>query len=243
MSQDTTGRGIAVCANGLRAGYGKQEIVHGVSLAVSTGEVVGLFGPNGAGKSTTLKAIYGLAERFGGEVKINGVAVPPRRPRAVLDAGANFVPQGARIFPSLTVWEHIQLSFALCPAFEDFSECIDYVVSLIPEVSEWMKRPAGLLSAGQRQLVSIARALATRPGVLLIDEPSLGLSPKAAARIWDLLKLLAGERSVAVLLVEQHVQSAIRIVDRLAILRRGEIVATGTPTEFTTDRLGEIFLG
>jgi branched-chain amino acid transport system ATP-binding protein len=216
----------------LEVWHGAVHAVRGVSLTVDRGEIVGLIGPNGAGKSSTLHAIMGLVPVAAGDARLHGRSLVGRRPEDVARAGVALVPEGRRIFAELTVEENLRLGVAgrrngdLSVAYE-----------LFPVVREFRKRPAGALSGGQQQQLAIARALVADPGVLLLDEPSLGLAPQIVDVVFEALREIRA-RGIAILLVEQRAQRTVALADRSHVLSSGRLrVTLGPESADDTDTL------
>jgi branched-chain amino acid transport system ATP-binding protein len=223
--------------DGLEVRYGGVAAVRDLSLAVGKGEIVGLIGPNGAGKSTTLHAIMGLARIRNGDVRLAGRSLRGRRPEQVARAGIALVPEGRRIFGHLTVAENVRLGLAGRRSQAGAAEDVAAAEELFPVVGEFRRRHAGSLSGGQQQQVAIARALVARPDVLLLDEPSLGLSPTLVDVVFSALEQIR-ERGVTVLLVEQRAQRTVALADRTYVLSNGAVRLTLGPSEAgDTDRM------
>jgi branched-chain amino acid transport system ATP-binding protein len=201
--------------------------VRGVSLHVRRGEIVGLIGPNGAGKTSTLHAIMGVVRPASGDVRVGGRSIRGRSPERIARAGLALVPEGRRIYPSFTVDENLHLGLAA--GRSDSSE-LDEVRELFPILREFRARQAGALSGGQQQQLAIARALAAKPDVLLLDEPSLGLAPTVVDLVFEALGRIR-ERGVTSLLVEQRGQRTVAFADRTYVLSNGEIQAELTPAD------------
>jgi ABC-type branched-subunit amino acid transport system ATPase component len=215
-----TGTAAAMLAlNRLTAGYDGAPVVRGVDLHISAGEIVALLGANGAGKTTTLRAVSGLVRPMSGTVLIAGEDVARRSVTARARAGLAHVPQDRGLFPGLTVAEHLRLG----PRGEHPDTALAY--DLFPALGPLHARRAGLLSGGEQQMLALARALARRPSLLLLDELSLGLAPAVAARILPVIRGYATQNSCAVLLVEQHVGLALDVADRGYLLTHGTITA------------------
>ena len=214
----------------LSVAYGAVSAVRDVSLEVGRGEIVGLIGPNGAGKSTTLHAIMGLVRTTGGSVTLAGRPLTGRRPEQVARAGVALVPEGRRIYADLSVDENLRLGFAGRRERAGEKEDLEAVFELFPIVREFRRRQAGALSGGQQQQLAIARALVARPDVLLLDEPSLGLSPTMVDVVFGALEQVR-ERGLAVLLVEQRAQRTVALADRTHVLGSGELRVTLSPSD------------
>jgi branched-chain amino acid transport system ATP-binding protein len=213
----------------LEVRYGPVAAVRDVSLRVARGEIVGLIGPNGAGKSTTLHAITGLVPLHGGDVRLNGRSLRGFAPEAVARAGVTLVPEGRRIFGGLTVEENLRLGLA-ARRDRDGGETMAEVYGLFPMLLASRRRQAGALSGGQQQQLAIGRALLARPDVLLLDEPSLGLAPKAVDAVFETLEAIR-ERGVTILLVEQRAQRTVALADRTHVLANGELRMTLGPAD------------
>lgn len=208
----------------LSAGYGSVAVIRHVDLAVRPGEISVLVGPNGAGKSTTMLTLSGMIRPMDGEVRIDGEpTTSPLHQRA--RQGLSFVPEQRSVIMELTTAENLRV------ARVDTADALD----LFPELERLLGQKAGLLSGGEQQMLSLARALARKPKVLLADELSLGLAPLVVERLLTAVQQAAKDRDVAVLLVEQHVHLALAIADSVAVMRRGEIVFQGTPAAINDD--------
>jgi branched-chain amino acid transport system ATP-binding protein len=205
---------------GLAAGYGAMAVVRDVDLRVEAGEVVALVGPNGAGKTTTLLTLAGELPALAGDVSFHGLATKsPLFKRARL--GMRFVTEERSVFMKLTTADNLRVAgVAVADAVEVF-----------PELEPLLGRVAGLLSGGEQQMLTLARAVAAKPALLLLDELSLGLAPRVVRRLLDTVRRVATEQSTGVLLVEQHVRLALGIADRVCVMQRGHIVMDGTVDE------------
>ena len=226
--------------NGLRAGYGSLDILNGVDLDIPAGQFVAFMGPNGAGKSTLLKTIFGLTTVKAGAIRWQGRDIARSKPRAILAAGISFVPQGRCNFPLMTVDENLQMAAYTLRDAKVKAER-DYVYDLFPILKTRRSTVAGNMSGGEQQLLEVAMAVLQRPKVLLVDEPSVGLSPSAIGIVFDeLLRLHAA--GLTVLLVEQNTKKAMQVAERAVILRLGKVIWDGAPAAITHDELGELFL-
>jgi branched-chain amino acid transport system ATP-binding protein len=225
-------RDLTVC-------HGQLEAVRGVSLSVGQGEVVGIIGANGAGKSTLLRTIAGLHRPAAGSVLLDGQDVTGLAPEKRVAAGLVLVPEGRRLFSSLNVEENLLTGcYRARPGPWDMAR----VLQLFPWMQERRRQPASQLSGGEQQAVAIARALLINPRVLLLDEPSLGLSPLALRRIYSVLPELVAS-GLGVLLVEQDVRQALRVATRLQCLLEGRQTLQGQPSELTVDQIETAYFG
>jgi branched-chain amino acid transport system ATP-binding protein len=226
----------------LEVAYGGVPAVHGLSLEVAPGEIVGLIGPNGAGKSTTLHAIMGLVPAIDGDIRFRGESLRGRAPEAIARSGIVLVPEGRRLFGELTVDENLRLGLAARAHANRDDGDLEDVADLFPIVVEARDRPAGALSGGQQQQLAIARALVAKPSILMLDEPSLGLAPKVVDVVFSTLERIR-ERGLGVLLVEQRAQRTVALADRTHVLAHGELRLTLTPDDAAdTDRMVAAYL-
>jgi branched-chain amino acid transport system ATP-binding protein len=231
----------ALAVERLSIRYGAVEAVRGLSLEVRSGQIVGLIGPNGAGKSSTLHAIMGAAPVTGGDVRLDGGSIVGRRPENVARRGIALVPEGRRIFGELTVEENLRLGLAARRARRN-GHGLSRAYELFPVLREFRSRQAGALSGGQQQQLAIARALASDPDVLLLDEPSLGLAPKIVDIVFEALARIR-DAGLAILLVEQRAQRTVALADESHVLVNGELRLTLGPQDAgDTDRLVAAYL-
>ena len=214
----------------LSAGYGKSEVLRGVSLDVNVGEVVTLVGANGAGKTTTLKTLCGLVAASGGSIEFNGHSLLGMAPHEIVDLGVTMVPEGRQLFPFLTVEENLLMGAYKRSARAVRSQRLAEVLDIFPRVKERLPQFAGSLSGGEQQMVAIARGMMAGPKLLIMDEPSLGLSPLLVEQMFDVVRLVAS-RGTTVLLVEQNVFHTLKLADRGYVLENGSIALTGTGAE------------
>jgi branched-chain amino acid transport system ATP-binding protein len=234
--------GPALAVSALEVRYGSVAAVRGVSFEVAPGEIVGLIGPNGAGKSSTLHAIMGLVRVAGGDVRLGDRALRGRSPEAVARSGIALVPEGRRIFGELTVDENLRLGLSARRSSAGAADDIERAFELFPVVREFRSRHAGALSGGQQQQLAIARALVSAPDVLLLDEPSLGLSPTVTDAVFEALAAIR-DQGLAVLLVEQRAQRTVALADRSLVLANGEVRLTLTPDDAAdTERMIHAYL-
>lgn len=213
----------------LHAGYGEAAVLHGVSLAVAGGTIGVVLGRNGVGKTTLIRALMGLNPVRRGSVRLGEQDITRRAPEARARLGLGLVPQGRRLFRSLTVREHLMVG-ARAPGPGTEGWTMERVLALFPRLAERMDHRGGMLSGGEQAMVAIARALVGNPRVLLLDEPTEGLSPLLVRDVADTLGVLR-EEGVGVLLVEQNLGLALRVADRIHVMRKGRIVHSGTAAE------------
>jgi urea transport system ATP-binding protein len=206
------------------AGYGRTMVVHGVSLTVPTGGAVSVMGHNGAGKTTLLRVAVGLIRPRSGRVLLEGEDVTSRRPHARVRRGLAYVPQGQLCFGQMTTLENLRV---VADGRTRGAALVDEMVDLFPALRPLLDRRAGLLSGGQRQQLSIARALITEPRLLVLDEPTEGIQPSVVTEIERVITDLTGRGDLSVLLVEQHVGFALRATDRFYVVESGRVTSTG----------------
>jgi branched-chain amino acid transport system ATP-binding protein len=207
-------------AESLTAGYGRIDILHGLSLTVGVNEIVSVIGPNGAGKSTAFKTIVGFLTPRAGRVTFNGEDVTGLRPDLVLRRGLAYVPQGRIVFPQMTVLENLEMGAYIERDPARVAAALERVYALFPILAERRAQRAGTMSGGEQQMVAIGRALMTTPRLILLDEPSLGLSPKFVTLIFDKLVELRGA-GYTLMLVEQNATRALAVADRGYVLELG----------------------
>ncbi|MEY3101013.1 MAG: hypothetical protein RL435_159 [Actinomycetota bacterium] len=240
-SLETTGTPLVEAA-GIIAGYlPGVNILNGCDLYANEGELVGIIGPNGAGKSTLLKSLFGLVKVRDGIVRLKGEDVTNQRADQLVRAGIGFVPQTNNVFPSLTIEENLQMGAYQRP--ESFAERFDFVTNLFPTLGTRRKQRAGSLSGGERQMVAMGRALMMAPSVLLLDEPSAGLSPALQDEVFVRVREI-NKTGVTVIMVEQNARRCLQIVDRGYVLDQGRNAYTGTGRSLANDpKVIEIYLG
>ena len=206
-------------------GYGNAMALHGVSLEVDTGETVALIGPNGAGKSTLLRAISGLLPCKSGTISCDGMPIANKRPDVIVAAGIAHCPEERHVWPSMSVRENVALGAYLCRSRADLQQRVEEVFVRFPRLKERANQLAGTLSGGEQQMLAIARALMSRPRLLMLDEPSLGLSPRMASEVLDIIREI-NEQGTTVLLVEQNIHNALSVASRAYVIETGRVVAS-----------------
>ncbi|MFV0384848.1 ABC transporter ATP-binding protein [Paracoccus sp. (in: a-proteobacteria)] len=223
-------------------GYGRgPDILQGCTIAVEKGEIAVIVGPNGAGKSTAMKAIFGMLDLRKGSVRLNGRDITALNPQDRVKAGMGFVPQVNNIFPSMTVEENLEMGAFIRD--DDIRETMQQVYELFPAVADKRRQAAGELSGGQRQQVAVSRALMTRPQLLMLDEPTAGVSPIVMDELFDRIIAIA-RGGLPVLMVEQNAQQAMNIADKAYVLVQGANAHTGTGKELmANDEVRRTFLG
>jgi branched-chain amino acid transport system ATP-binding protein len=223
---------------GVRAAYGRIEVLRGVDLLVPRGAVVALLGANGAGKTTLLRVISGLMPPTEGDIHLAGVHVSGAKPDELTRAGLCLVPEGRGVFPNLTVEENLWLASYAGPPVE---KILTQAYARFPRLKQRRRQLAGSLSGGEQQMLSLARSLASDPALLLLDELSMGLAPLIVEGLYDTVAQIA-EQGVSILVVEQFANSALRVADYAAVMHGGRIVATGEPAEIQ-HKLSELYFG
>jgi branched-chain amino acid transport system ATP-binding protein len=209
------------------AAYGSIQILHGVTLHVDRGEVVAVIGPNGAGKSTTFKVIMGLITHLGGEIVFDGRSLVGQRPNRVLGLGLGYVPQGRVVFTQMTVRENLEMGAYLERDRARLQQSMERVFALFPRLAERRRQLAGTMSGGEQQMLAMGRALMMQPRMMMLDEPSLGLSPRFVDEVFDKVVELA-RGGLTVMLVEQNAARALEISDRAYVLELGRNRFEGT---------------
>lgn len=219
---------------GLTAGYGPIAVLHGIDLEVAEGELVVILGANGAGKTTTLRAVSGLISRQG-TIEVQGQNVTKASPDSIVRAGVAQVPQGRGTFPELSVEDNLLAGAYVRHDHAAVQDDMNKWFEVFPRLAERRSQRAGSLSGGEQQMLAIARALMSRPKLLLCDEPSLGLAPLITQELFAVLERLNRDEGLSVLLVEQNVNLAMHIASRVYLLETGRIVASGSAAELSAD--------
>jgi branched-chain amino acid transport system ATP-binding protein len=226
----------------MTGGYGKgANILNGCTIAAEKGQIAVIVGPNGAGKSTAMKAVFGMLDLRAGSVRLNGEDITRLTPQARVAKGMAFVPQTRNIFPSMTVEENLEMGAFL--RRDDIARTIEQVYGLFPILRDKRRQPAGELSGGQRQQVAVGRALMTQPSVLMLDEPTAGVSPIVMDELFDRIIEVA-RQGITILMVEQNARQALEIADKGYVLVQGANAFTGTGQELLADpQVRKSFLG
>jgi branched-chain amino acid transport system ATP-binding protein len=214
----------------VEARYGQIKALHGVSLAVEEGEVVAILGANGAGKTTTLRAVSGLVRR-NGDIRFEGRSLSRAHPEGIARAGVAHVPEGRRIFGELSVGDNIRMGAYARVSRRDVQRETDRVFEYFPWMRDRLQQQAGTLSGGEQQMLALARALVSRPRLLMLDEPSLGLAPTVVAELFRIVAMLNKEEKLTVLVVEQNAQIALEVSDHAYVLEVGRVAVAGTSDE------------
>lgn len=214
----------------LKTGYGKKVVIHGISIEVKEKEIVALIGPNGAGKSTLLKAIMGLLPAGAGDIRHNRTNIQNEKPSRNVIRGIGFVPQGNRVFTELSVAENLEIGGHFL-AKDKLQQRLEETFDFFPLLKERKSQLAGSLSGGEKQMLALGRALVARPELLLLDEPSLGLSPKLLKSVMEKIKEINEKLGTTVLIVEQKVKEVLSISDRVYVLKLGKVAFEGTSAE------------
>ena len=223
---------------GVRAAYGRIEVLRGVDLSVPRGAVVALLGPNGAGKSTLLKVISGQMAPTDGDIHLAGVHVTEAKPDELARLGLTTIPEGRSVFPNLTVEENLRLmSYAGVPA----DKVLETAFSYFPRLHQRRGQMAGTMSGGEQQMLALSRALASDPALLMLDELSMGLAPLIVEELYDTVAHIE-QTGVSILVVEQFARTALRVSDYAAVMSGGRVVATGEPDEINAT-MSDVILG
>ena len=229
--------------DGVVAGYGALTVLDGTRFSVQRGTITTIVGPNGAGKSTVFKVAFGLLPARAGSVALDGREITNRPPRALLALGLAYVPQGRNLFPELSVRHNLELGGITIKDRAELARRIDAVTERFPMLRDKAGAQASTLSGGQQKILEIARALLLEPRLMLVDEPSIGLSPILVGEVFGILQELR-RRGVTVLMVEQNARSALAISDDAVVLEQGRTSMTGPADEILSDpRVGRLFLG
>ena len=218
----------------INAGYGGIQVLWDISLNVEAGEFVAIIGANGAGKSTLLKTIAGIHKQTSGSINFENNGIENLPAHAVVSRGIAMVPEGRRLFPYMTVRENLEMGAYTVKDAQKVEENLKWVYGLFPKLEERQRQMAGTFSGGEQQMLTIGRALMSRPQFLMLDEPSLGLQPNIVSNVFKSLEILHGE-GVTILLVEQNVRKSLEIAQRAYVLEHGHIVMSGQSKELLQD--------
>ena len=228
---------------GLNAGYGSVNILWDIGFEVKDGEIVAILGSNGAGKTTMVRTITGMVKASSGKVEFNGEDLSGKSSRVILDSGIVQVPEGRQLFTEMTVLENLELGAFNKETKAHFAENLEKCYNWFPKLRERAKQAAGTLSGGEQQMLAVGRALMSRPKLLMLDEPSLGLAPLVVQGIFDIIRTV-NEQGVTVLLIEQNANMALKIADYAYVLETGNITKSGTGAELLADEsIKEAYLG
>jgi branched-chain amino acid transport system ATP-binding protein len=219
---------------GVTTGYGRIEALHGVDIDVSAGEIMTLVGANGAGKTTLLMSICGRPRPWQGSIIFEGEDITGMEPHEIVRRGISHVPEGRRIFPRMSVLENLQMGgYAADP--KNFASDLERVLVLFPQLKPRLAQRGGTLSGGEQQMLAMGRALISRPRLLLLDEPSLGLAPLIVRQVFEIIRAINRDEKMTVFLIEQNAFQALRLAHRAAILVNGNITLRGTGAELLAD--------
>lgn len=231
MSTDGDGRQAILSIEDLQGGYGRKQVVFDVDLHVHEGEILGILGHNGSGKSTTIRTVIGINKPFGGRITFDGHDVTGHGSRQNVKAGMAMIPSERFVFTDMTVTDNLLLGGAKDPDEDRRAKRLEMVQTLFPILVERANQLAGTMSGGQQRMVSLGMALMASPKLLMLDEPSLGLAPAIVQQIFGTVRQLADTDGLAVLLLEQNVGQALKIVDRCAVMRSGRVILEETRDE------------
>jgi branched-chain amino acid transport system ATP-binding protein len=221
--------------SGLNVSYGAIRAIHGVSLEVHEGEILSIIGANGAGKTTLLKTITGLLRPESGEIEYRGKSISRERPDRLVQMGICMVPEGRRVFPDLTVKENLELGGYSVKSRQMREELFNLSLQTFPRLRERLTQHAGTLSGGEQQMLAVGRALMANPRLLLLDEPSMGLSPIITKEIFSLIRTINREKRISMMLVEQNAHMALEHSHRTYVLETGKVVMEGISSQVKCD--------
>lgn len=228
---------------GMKCSYGQAQVLHGIDIEVFPGEIVSIIGANGAGKSTALMCVSRI-NRSSGTIEFDGASIATLPPEQVVRRGLVQVPEGRRIFPRLTVRENLEMGAFIRSDKDGIESDLQRTFDLFPILKDRALQQGGTLSGGEQQMLAIGRALMSRPKMLMMDEPSMGIAPILVAKIFDTVKNVLSAQGMTILLVEQNANAALRMSDRAYVLETGNIVLTGTGQDLLRDpRVREAYLG
>ena len=227
----------------LETGYGQKQVLFGLTMEVREGEIVALIGPNGAGKSTALKAVCGLIQSWKGEIRFNGSLINGATPAQNVAYGITFSPQGSRVFHDMTVMENLEIAGFQLPR-KDAKARITKVLDFFPLLKKRTRQDAGNLSGGEQQMLALARALVPKPKLLMLDEPSHGLSPNLVREVFEKIVEISSDSGVSIFIVEQKVREVLEICNRVYSMKLGKVAFEGLPDDLKHDKakLKQLFL-
>jgi len=228
---------------GVDAGYGEIQALFSISMRVNAGEAVAVIGANGAGKTTLMRVISGMLPASSGTMTMEGADLRTTPPHKVVELGIAHVPESRRLFPRLSVEDNLRLGAYIPSARAHFAERLDYVYGLFPRLKERRSQLAGTMSGGEQQMCAIGRALMSKPKLVLLDEPSMGLAPVIVQQVFDLVRRIRSE-GYTVLIVEQNVSQVLKVCDRAYLLEVGRIVQSGSSAELAeSDEIRKAYMG
>ncbi len=219
----------------LHVAYGPVEVLHGISMRVEPGSIVGVLGANGSGKTTLFKAVAGLVRVTQGEVRLSGQDLTNVSTQSIVKKGVTLVPQGRMLFPEMTVYENLEMGAYLLRDRTEFSRRLETVQKMFPILKERSGQMVALMSGGEQQMLAIGRALMGQPDLILLDEPSTGLAPKIFDQILSTVVEINRERKTTIVIAEQNVRKILRIVDFAYVLEAGKVAISGTPEVLSSD--------
>ncbi len=235
--------GLMLETEGLHVFYGGIHALKGVNIKVPTGKIVALVGANGAGKSTTLRTISGLVRARQGKIQFLNKDITREASHRIVEMGLAMVPEGRRIFPNLSVWENLLLGSYIRRDREEIKKDLDWIFQIFPRLKERLRQKGGTLSGGEQQMLAVARALMSRPHLLMMDEPSLGLAPLLVKEIFNIVQEI-NQSGTTILLIEQNAKAALQVADYAYVLETGSIVLEGKGKELLEDeKVRKAYLG
>jgi len=225
----------------IETGYGKKQVLFGLSMKIQKGEIVAVIGPNGAGKSTILKAVCGLIPTWKGKICFDDIRVNGSSPAKSVKRGITFCPQGNRVFDELSVLENLQVG-GIHMRSNELKDGIDTVLQLFPALKDRLRLNAGKLSGGEQQMLALGRSLVTKPKLLMLDEPSLGLSPNLVSIVFERISLINKDMGITIVIVEQKVHKVLQLCHSVYGIKLGKVVFDGDPKGLAEENLENIFL-
>ncbi|MFY9302817.1 MAG: ABC transporter ATP-binding protein [Atribacterales bacterium] len=223
--------------------YGGIHALKGINIEVPAGKIVALVGANGAGKSTTLRTVSGLVRARQGKIEFQGIDITRESAHHIVEMGLAMVPEGRRIFPNLTVWENLLLGSYTRRDKEEIKEDLDWIFRIFPRLKERVRQKGGTLSGGEQQMLAVARALMSRPHLLMMDEPSLGLAPLLVKEIFNIIREI-NQNGTTILLIEQNAKAALQIAHYAYVLETGSVVLEGRGKELLeNEKVRKAYLG